>query len=444
MTTAPTASQAQDTENLTIPVQSAGLQLVQTSNDNIDYVFAYEQIIGTEAMAELKELASKLENVRVAHINATAYGGGVAELLHRQIPLMNQLGRDNGFHSDWYVLSVNNTAFYDVTKKMHNTLQGAEGELTEQDKQLYLATQQENYTNALLDTYDVIINHDPQPAGLIELYNENRSNKWAWRCHIDTTTPNPNVWPFIRQFAQLHDAVIYTRDSFVQDRDTLKNVTLIPPSIDPLSPKNSDIPLEEAKQIIAQYGVDPTRPVMVQVSRFDPWKQPLQVIEAYQELKSEFPGLQMVYAGSMATDDPEGMGYWEQCLRKAGEDDDIIIVNNYHGVGNREINAFQTAADALVQYSSKEGFGLTVSEGMWKRQPVIGGKVGGIQDQITHGETGYLVTTMDEFKTALRELIGNPEKRAEMGEKARQRVAEKFLITREVADYMKLAVKLRS
>lgn len=420
-----------------------GLQLVETSAGNIDLTFTYEQILGREAMDELRGLVDKLKNVKMAHVNATAYGGGVAELLHRQIPLMNQLGSNVGFQSDWYILNVSNEAFYDVTKKMHNTLQGAEGNLSEEEQALYWRIQEENFSNGLLNDYDVVLIHDPQPAGLIKVYEQHgRSGKWAWRCHIDTTTPNRPIWDFVKQYVVDYEAAIWTRKEFIPETSGIPEVTIIPPSIDPLSPKNSDLHEEEINEVFTRYKIDRTRPVMVQVSRFDPWKQPLEVVECYKQLKTEFPDLQLVYAGSMATDDPEGMMYWEQTLRKAGEDKDVTILNNYHGVGNKEINAFQAGADVVVQYSSKEGFGLTVSEAMWKRQPMIGGKVGGIQDQITHGETGFLVTTMDELKESVRFLLANPDKRKEMGEKARQFVSERFLITREVADYMKLAINL--
>jgi trehalose synthase len=420
-----------------------GLILVQTNPDNINMVELYERELGSLLMNSLRSLVQGLYNVRVAHINATAFGGGVAELLHRQIPLMNQLGESVGFHTDWYILNVEELAFYDMTKKCHNTLQGDSGHLYPEEREQYFRTLLCNYGNGLLNQYDVVIIHDPQPAGLIEMH-PNRTNKWAWRCHIDTTTPNPEVWDFISRFAKQYDAAIWTRETFVHDHSAFKEIRIIPPSIDPISPKNCQLSPPEVDAVFLRFGIDPRRPVMLQVSRFDPWKQPLEVIQVYKDLKSEYPGLQLVLAGSMATDDPEGMLYWERALRKAGEDPDIFIFNNYHGVGNTEINAFQRGAHVVLQYSSKEGFGLTVSEGMWKYQPMIGGRVGGIQDQIVDGECGFLVSTMDEVKHAVRTLLDNPEKRKEMGELAHQRVAEHFLITREVADYLKLIRDLKS
>lgn len=424
-------------------VEDRGLILVQTNPDDENMVALYEKELGSLTMDSLRILMDSLPQVKVAHINATAFGGGVTELLHRQIPLMNQLGEAVGFKTDWYILNVQNPMFYEVTKKCHNALQGSSACLTKEEQEQYYRTLLSNFHHGKLDEYDVVIIHDPQPAGLIELYPQ-RTAKWVWRCHIDTTAPNPEIWDFIGRFAKQYDIAVWTRDSFVHDREDFKQIRIIPPSIDPISPKNNKLNDEQIVEAFARYGIDRSRPVMLQVSRFDPWKQPLEVIRIYKELKAEFPGLQLVLAGSMATDDPEGMLYWEKSLRAAGEDTDIFILTNYHGVGNLEINAFQRGASALLQYSSKEGFGLTVSEAMWKNQPVIGGRVGGIRDQIVDGECGFLVSTNEEVKTAVRLLLKEPGKRELMGQAAHLRVNEHFLITREIADYLKMIRELQS
>lgn len=423
-------------------VHDKGMLLVQTNPEALNMVELYEKELGSLIMDSLRTLVKGLSNVRVAHVNATAFGGGVAELLHRQVPLMNQLGAPVNFQTDWYILNVDDPAFYDMTKRCHNMLQGELGQLSPAEMDHYYRTLLTNYGNGQLAEYDVVIIHDPQPAGLIELYPQ-RTNKWVWRCHIDTSTPNPEVWEFFSHFVKRYDVAVWTRDSFVHDRAAFREIRIIAPSIDPISPKNSNMFSEEVEECLLRYGIDPHRPIMVQISRFDPWKQPLEVIQIYKDLKAEFPGLQLVLAGSMATDDPEGLMFWEKSLRKAGEDTDIFILNNYHGIGNREINAFQRASQVVLQYSSKEGFGLTVSEGMWKYQPVIGGCVGGIQDQIVDGESGFLVSTIEEVKTAARQLLNDPEQRLAMGEQAHERVAEHFLITREVADYLKVIRELK-
>jgi trehalose synthase len=418
-------------------VLDRGLIQVQPNPDNLDLVDLYEQVLGKSAINELLDLARSLHGLRVAHINATSFGGGVAELLHRQIPLMNQLGESHGFHSDWFILTVEDALFYDVTKKSHNALQGSPGTLSQAERMLYCRTMLHNYHQGKLNDYDVVIVHDPQPIGLIEMYAQRR-NRWVWRCHIDTSEPNPEVWRLVKYFAKKYDAVVWTRESFVQDLELMKMVRIIAPSLDPLSAKNRDMDPLEVEAVYAAYGVDHRRPVMLQVSRFDPWKQPLEVIRIYQELKWEFPGLQLVLAGSMATDDPEGMLYWEKSLRRAGEDEDLFIFNNYHGVGSLEINAFQRGADVVLQYSSKEGFGLTVAEAMWKYQPVIGGNVGGIRDQIRHGETGFLVSNAEEVKQAATLLLNDLELRYRMGQAAHAYVEKHYLINREIRDYMML------
>lgn len=419
-----------------------GLLEIQTNLHKPNLIALYEKELGSLIMDSLQSLTQNLRDTRVAHINATAYGGGVSELLHRQLPLMNQLGESVNFRSDWLVLNVKDLAFFEVTKKCHNSLQGDTDLLTDEEKALYCQTLITNRHEGRLDEYDVVIVHDPQPVGLIELH-PNRKNKWVWRCHIDTSQPNPQVWDFIGHFAKQYDAAIWTRSSFAHDRQDFKEIRIIPPSIDPLSPKNSKLEDRAVRAIFIRYGIDRHRPTLLQVSRFDPWKQPLEVIQVYQDLKAEFPGLQLILAGSLAADDPEGLLYWEKALRKAGEDPDVYILSNYHGVGDLEINAFQRGADVLLQYSNKEGFGLTVAEGMWKNQPVIGGRVGGIQDQIVDGVNGYLVSTNEELKNAIRELLHNPEKRRQMGEAAHSRVAENFLITREVSDYLTLIRDLK-
>jgi trehalose synthase len=418
-------------------VVDKGLIQVQVNPENLDLVALYEPVLGKPAMNELFSLARSLVGVRVAHINATSFGGGVAELLNRQIPLMNQLGQPVGFQTDWFILTVDDALFYEVTKKSHNALQGSPGELSQAEKVLYCRTLLANYNQGKLLDYDVVIIHDPQPIGLIEMH-PNRKNRWAWRCHIDTTEPNMSFWRLVSYFARQYDSVIWTRPSFVQDMPLMKTVRIIPPSIDPLSAKNRPMEPLEVEAVFAAYGIEQRRPVMLQVSRFDPWKRPLEVIRIYQELKHEFPGLQLILAGSMATDDPEGMLYWEKSLRRAGEDEDVFIFNNYHGVGSHEINAFQRGADVVLQYSSKEGFGLTVSEAMWKDQPVIGGDVGGIQDQIISGENGFRVSNAEEAKDAARVLLRDSEKRKTMGLAAHLQVEKHFLINREVADYLRL------
>lgn len=398
----------------------------------------YIDIVGEEKVNNLKKLAKSLKNKKIMHVNATAYGGGVAELLKAQVPLMQSLGID----VDWYVISAK-PEFYDVTKMFHNTLQGKDGNLTCEQASIYLEEIKYNAEDEIFSEYDYVIIHDPQPLALID-YVKNKKGQWIWRCHIDTSEPNEDIWNFIYPYIESYDAVIFTLDEFVKEDADFRNLTFIPPSIDPLSPKNTAIPKEKIKEILHKYNIDEKRPLITQVSRFDPWKDPYGIIEIYRNIKSEYiKNLQLLLAGSMASDDPEGWEIYEKILRKSGEDYDIKVYSNFHGVGDEEIKAFQYASNVILQKSLKEGFGLTVSEAMWKGKPVIGGKVGGIKLQIQDEENGFLVSTIQEATEKTLYLLLNPEISAEMGKKAKQTVKEKFLTTREIEDYLLLFNRLR-
>jgi trehalose synthase len=402
----------------------------------------YREIIGDEKINELKNLAKTLKNKKIMHVNATAYGGGVAELLKAQIPLMQSLGMD----MDWYVISAK-PEFYDVTKMFHNTLQGKAGVLSFEQENIYLEEIRFNAEDDIFSEYDYVIIHDPQPLALID-YVKNKKGKWIWRCHIDTSSPNEEVWNFIYPYIENYDAVIFTSDEFVNQDADFKNLTFIPPSIDPLSPKNTPISEQRISEILSLYNIDENRPLITQVSRFDPWKDPMGIIEIYREIKANqlkynLNGLQLLLAGSMANDDPEGWQIYEQILRKAGEDYDIKVYSNFHGVSDEQIKAFQQASDVVFQKSLKEGFGLTVAEAMWKGKPVIGGKVGGIKLQIADGVNGFLVSSIQEATETTLYLLQNPEVSNQMGRAAKQTVKEKFLTTREIEDYMLLFNRLR-
>ena len=402
----------------------------------------YIDIVGEEKINNLKKLSKSLKNKKIMHVNATAYGGGVAELLKTQVPMMQSLGID----IDWYVISAK-PEFYDVTKMFHNTLQGNPGELTQEQKDIYLEAIKNNAEDDIFSKYDYVIIHDPQPLALID-YVKNRKGKWIWRCHIDTSEPNEDVWNFIYPYIQNYDAVIFTLDEFVKEDADFQNLTFIPPSIDPLSPKNTSMKEDAIDKIFYKYNIDRNRPLITQVSRFDPWKDPNGIIEIYRNIKAKqlkygVSGLQLLLAGSMANDDPEGLEIYDTILRKSGEDFDIHVYSNFHGVGDEEIKAFQYASDVILQKSLKEGFGLTVSEALWKEKPVIGGKVGGIKLQIQDGVNGFLVSNILEATEKTLYLLQNPDIATEMGKTGKQTVKDKFLSTREIEDYLLLINKLR-
>ncbi len=413
------------------------MQAVRVIPKSID---DYIPVVGEDKVKHLKELAAPLQNKRVLHLNATAYGGGVAELLKTQVAVMQSLG----LYVDWYVMSAK-PEFYEVTKMFHNTLQGHPGTLTDEQKEIYLETVKNN-ARAIVESYDYVIVHDPQPLAILD-YITAPTGKWIWRCHIDTSEPNLDVWNFIGPYIKNYDAVIFTLEEFVKEGADFKNLTFIPPSIDPLSPKNSEMSEDEINNIMYSYNVDPDRPLMAQVSRFDPWKDPLGIIDIYRnikfgQVKKGIKGLQLVLVGSMAHDDPEGWIIYDRVMRRAGEDFDLNVYTNFHNVGDVGVKAFQYAADVVLQKSIREGFGLTVTEALWKSKPVIGGRAGGIKIQIQDGINGFLVSNIQEGTEKTLYLLQNPDIAKKMGAAGKQLVKEKFLTTREIEDYLKLFNKL--
>ena len=394
----------------------------------------YRPIIGEEAYAGLKALAEPLRGTRVLHVNATPYGGGVAEMLQVLVPLMNDAGLD----AEWRVISGSDD-FFRVTKAMHNNLQGMELEWTADMERTWL--EQNDLNAALFDSsYDYVIIHDPQPAGILEGVIRRGGCRpdgtWLWRCHIDTSDARPQVWDFIRPFVSLYDGVIFTRREYANGNLGDKPpIFTIRPAIDPLSSKNRESTPEMTEEVLRGLGIDRSRPFLCQISRFDPWKDPLGVIDVYREVKGEVPGLQLVMAGSMANDDPEGGEYYRRTIEHAGVDPDIHLLCN---LGDVEIGVLQQAADVLIQKSIREGFGLTVAEAMWKGRPVVAGNVGGIPLQIDHGRTGFLADNTQEYVNFVFYLLRHPEVASEIGRQAREQVRQHLLITRNLSDYLRL------
>jgi len=286
--------------------------------------------------------------------------------------------------------------------------------------------------------YDFVVVHDPQPAGLFHCHRHRGGKHWVWRCHIDTSHPNPDYWGFFAPYISEYEAGIFTMEQYVGPGVSYDHLAIITPTIDPLSPKNAPIPLERAREIVARFGIDVSRPLITQVSRFDPWKDPLGVIDSYRIVKAQVPEAQLALVGSMASDDPEGWYYLDKTIRHAGEDDDIHILHNFHGVGGLEVGAFQTASDVVVQKSTREGFGLVVTEALWKGKPVVGGNAGGIPLQVLDGETGFLVKSIKECADRTLYLLKNPAEARKMGQAAHELVHQHFLSTRHLADYLRL------
>ena len=396
----------------------------------------YRPIIGDAKMEELRTLAEPLRGSRVLHFNATAFGGGVAEILPSLLPLLHDLD----IHADWRVMDAE-PDFFEVSKQMHNAMQGMFVPWTTKMGETWRRVNRAN-ARGLQGPYDFVFIHDPQPAGVLASVMETDPKvfgaRWAWRCHLDTTESLPEVWDFLRGYVQHYDAVIFTQASYVNGELPGTNVTIIPPAIDPLSTKNTDISTQVVRDIMVRYSIDPDRPIIAQISRFDPWKDPLGVIETYRELKAQRPDLQLIMVASMADDDPEAWSFYERIVRRAGEDYDIHILTNLNGVANLEVNAIQRAADVIMQKSIREGFGLVISEALWKGKAVVAGAVGGIPMQMANGEAGRLANSTAEFVEEVGELLDNPALRDRMGQRGREHVREHFLTTRLLADYLKL------
>jgi trehalose synthase len=401
----------------------------------------YRPIVGDAAVDEIQRLAEPLRGARVLHLNATAFGGGVAEILSALIPLLNDLG----LKADWQIISGADE-FFAVTKAIHNGLQGMFVPWTPAMRDTWLHY---NRLNAdLMDgEYDFVVVHDPQPAGVLALGLERgrpKVGKWVWRCHIDLTAAQPELWDFLRTSLAPYDAAVFTLKRYAKRDVPTPRVFFFPPAIDPLSPKNVLLARDTVDAILSRYAIDPRRPLLTQVSRFDPWKDPLGVIDAYRMVKREIPEVQLVLVASMAHDDPEGWSYYERTARRAGEDMDIQILTNLTGAGNVEVNAIQTAARVVVQKSLREGFGLVVSEALWKGRPVVAANVGGIPLQVLDGRTGYLATSAAACAERILYLLRHPEEANSMGAAGREHVRANFLITRYLCDHLKMYTALAS
>ncbi len=395
----------------------------------------YADVTGHDVIDHLRQLAAPLQGAKVVHVNSTRTGGGVAEILDKLVPLMNELGVDTG----WEVIT-GDEAFYTCTKHFHNALQGNRIDVGPDLLRAFEATNAQNAEElrATLEAADVVFIHDPQPAPMLSLMPK-RKGKWVWRCHVDISRPHRPVWRYLRNFVAPYDASVFSLASFA--RPLPHPTYLIPPSIDPLSDKNRDISDDVVRDTYMQFGIDPERPFICQVSRYDRFKDPVGVIRAYRLAKRFVPGLQLALAGGGATDDPEGAAVLAEVHAEAGGDPDVhvlLLPSDAH----LTINALQRMADIVLQKSTKEGFGLTVAEALWKRRPVIGGDTGGIRLQVVDHHTGFLVSTPEGAALRTRYLLHNPTARQEMGDTGHYFVKDKFLLTRQLREYLTLMLAL--
>jgi len=383
----------------------------------------YEPLIGSENVERVREKARRLKDLRVANFNSTYYGGGVAEMISSLTLLMNSLG----LRTEWRV--IQGTAdFFSITKKMHNALQGGEIDLSRIKKEIYEQVIYENSIRNFLE-HDFVIVHDPHPLPLIEHYE--KKCPWIWRCHIDLSRPNAEMWKYLRRWIDSYDAAIVSCPEYKQEMKPPQRVFM--PAINPFTIKNRGLGDHEIDERLAHYNIPTDLPLVVQISRFDPWKDPEGVVEAFKRARKEVDAT-LVLLGNFATDDPEGRAIFESLC--ACQDKRILILTS--GDDTALVNALQTRAAVVLQKSLREGFGLTVAEAMWKGTPVIGGDVGGIRYQIESGVNGFLVSSVEEAAECIVRLLKDEKLREEIGQKARETVREKFLLTRYVEQYLDL------
>jgi trehalose synthase len=392
----------------------------------------YATLVSRGLMDEIRRLAAQVEGKRVLHVSATAFGGGVAEINYTLVPLM----ADAGLDVEWRIMH-GAEEFYGVTKTIHNALQGDPRALTPEELDVYRRYNAENAEQLDPDDYDYVIVHDPQPAAMIDSFPARRST-WIWRGHIDFSTPNEEVFSALMPSLQQYDAAIFHLREYVPADSGLRTVAVWPPAIDPLQPKNMALSAEDAAYIVDQFGVDVERPLLAQISRFDPWKDPLGVIDAYRLVKRRFPDVQLALVGSMAHDDPEGWDFYNRTVEHAAGDPDIYILSNMNNVGAVEVNAFQVHSRAVIQKSIREGFGLTVTEALWKARPTIAGRVGGIVAQIDDGRTGWLVDSIEECAEASVEVLDDPTAARARALQGKEDVRRRFLTPRLLRDWLVL------
>jgi trehalose synthase len=391
----------------------------------------YESVVGQDVMEELYVLASRVKNRSIKMVNSTDTGGGVAEMLQRLVPLLNELG----VQTTWEVIK-GNSDFFSITKAFHNSLQGSEEPLPQNAFNTYLAYSEMN--SDLIDfCEDLVVIHDPQPAAMIQ-WQPSRKAKWVWRCHIDMSYPHRRVWGFLRPIIEQYDAAIFTSPPLTLGL-TIPLYQFYP-SIDPLADKNRDLEPSYINSTLEKYKIPRDKPILTQISRYDPWKDPVGVIKAF-KMARKHVDCRLLLVGDRAADDPEAEDILARVREEAGSDPDIHIIFLTRSIPS-EINAFQRASDIILQKSIREGFGLTVSEALWKYRAVIGGAAGGISAQIIHGFTGVLVDSVERASQQIKKLLLHPELARRLGENGHGRVKQEFLITKSLRHYLLLLLGL--
>lgn len=388
----------------------------------------YIPIVGQPIIDDLRLLAEKLSGKVVQNINSTSVGGGVAEILNRMVPLLKELGVD----ARWDLIK-GGEQFFEVTKKFHNALHGVDVDVSKEDLDVFLETSRTNMDE--MNLYgDIVFVHDPQPVALVD---KKQDKKWVWRCHVDVSEPDDKVWQFLRGFIDKYDSAVFSAPAFSQKLPIRQ--FLISPSIDPLSDKNKELPQETIDSVLRKYGIPSDKPIVTQISRFDRLKDPLGVIKVYKQVK-RYSDFRLILAGGGATDDPESAEVLFEVKEAAKDDPDIHVL--LLAQNDIEINALQRASTVIMQKSIREGFGLTVSEALWKAKPMVASNVGGIPLQIAHKYSGLLCNSIEGASFALKQLLNSPDYARRLGENGREHVKNNFLITRHLKEYMLLFLSL--
>jgi trehalose synthase len=395
---------------------------------------SYRPVVGDDTVADIRDRAADLRGLRVLELSSTATGGGVAELLASLVPLE----RDLGLEAEWHVIA-GQPGFFGVTKRIHNGLQGMDVELSDDERERFLKGNRLN-ARGLERGWDVVIVHDPQPVAIRSLVGD-LGARWLWRCHVDSSAPNMDVWEYLRPFVEAHDEAVFTLPDFVPP-DLALPTRAVPPAIDPLSSKNRELPHYLARETVEELGVDLSSPLLLQVSRFDPWKDPLGVVAVWRKAREEFPPLQLALVGSMAGDDPEAWSIYSEIERETDGEPGAFLFTDRMGVGHHEVNSLQRVADVAIQKSIREGFGLIVSETLWKGTPMVAGRAGGIPLQLEAGVNGLLATTNEEFCNAVCKLLSERGLATQLGAAGRARVHDRFLMPRLLADQLSLLTDL--
>jgi trehalose synthase len=390
----------------------------------------YRKIVGDKVISEIYKKARGLYGKSMIHLNSTYMGGGVAEILNSLIPLFNEIGIDAG----WRIIRGNPDLF-NITKKFHNALQGDKINLSEMKKKLYIQTSEDFSIYTHLD-HDCVIIHDPQPLPLINFYR--KKQPWVWRCHVDISHPNEQLWEFLKEFILKYDVAIFSSEKYKKD-DIYLDQKIINPVIDPLSPKNMELSEKVISKYLKKFGVPTDKPLLTQISRFDKWKDPEGVLEVFKLVKKKVD-CRLVLCGSMATDDPEGVKIFKQVEKKANNliaKGDVFLITSENNI---LVNALQRRSDVIIQKSIREGFGLVISEALWKEKPLVTSNVGGIPLQIVDGVNGFLVDPFDNegFADRIVEIIKHPNLGKELGKRGKESVRKKFLVTRLLSDYLDL------